>query len=376
MILIAPDSFKGSLSAMEVARAMEAGIKRVWPEEVTRLFPMADGGEGTLEAILAATGGQARHTRVTGAHEEAVDAAWGLLETPQGPTAVLEAAQVVGITMDLKKPVAQRSTQGLGELVKHCLDLGIRRFMIGLGGSSTNDGGAGILAALGVQLRDAAGRPLAPTPDGLAALASVDFRELEPRLAEAHITIMSDVNNPLCGEWGATAVFGPQKGVAPHEVAVIDGHLRQLGHLCDAAVGTPFADKPGAGAAGGLGYALQLLGGHFRSGAEVVLDLLGFEAAMQQASWVMTGEGRSDAQTLLGKVPHAVATHASRYHVPVTLVSGGVDQQSLAALSSHFAGCFSIIFRPMTLEQAMQEAAAMVADCAEQIARLRAACLR
>lgn len=365
-ILLAPDSFKGSLSALEAAQAMAAGIRRIWPEAEIKIFPMADGGEGTLDAVLVAANGQRLRAQVSGADFKPVTAGYGLLENSHGKIAVLEAAQVVGLTMPQTRPVATRTTLGLGELFKHCLSQGVRDFMIGLGGSSTNDGGAGVLAALGVKLLDARGNCVEPTLQGLAELAAVDFSGLDARVKKARITLMSDVINPLCGERGATAVFGPQKGVADSEVALFDARLRHYAALCDAWFGRMLSQDEGAGAAGGLGYAFQLLGAQNRSGAEVVCELQQFDAALQDADWVLTGEGRSDAQTLQGKAPFVVAQHARRHGVPATLVSGGIDRASLAQLEQHFTGCFSIAPESMPVAQAMQHAAELLSDTVAQ----------
>jgi glycerate kinase len=372
-VILAPDSFKGSLSAPAAAEAMARGLRRVWSEIDVRLLPMADGGEGTLDAVLAASGGERRLVEVSGADRRPIEAAWGLLQREGSAVAVLEAAQVVGLTLASAAAVADRTTLGLGELVRHCLDQGIRRFLIGVGGSSSNDGGCGVLAALGARLLDAGGREVAATPAGLADLARVDFSGLDARIRAAEITLMSDVQNPLCGPGGATAVFGPQKGVEPAQVALFDARLRRFAELCDAWRGEAVATRAGAGAAGGLGYVFQLLGARNRSGAEVVCELSGLDAALVGADWVITGEGRSDAQTALGKVPWVVAQHARRAGVAVTLVSGAVAEADLAALSDHFDGCFAIAPRPMPLEEAMAKAAALLADRTEQLARLAAA---
>jgi len=372
-VVLAPDSFKGSLSAPAAAEAMARGLRRVWSEIDVRLLPMADGGEGTLDAVLAASGGERRLVEVSGADRRPIEAAWGLLQREGSAVAVLEAAQVVGLTLASAAAVADRTTLGLGELVRHCLDQGIRRFMIGVGGSSSNDGGCGVLAALGARLLNAGGREVAATPAGLADLARVDFSGLDARIRAAEITLMSDVQNPLCGPGGATAVFGPQKGVEPAQVALFDARLRRFAELCDAWRGEAVAARAGAGAAGGLGYVFQLLGAQNRSGAEVVCELSGLDAALVGADWVITGEGRSDAQTALGKVPWVVAQHARRAGVAVTLVSGSVAEADLTRLSGHFDGCFAIAPRPMPLEEAMAKAAALLADRTEQLARLAAA---
>lgn len=370
-VVIAPDSFKGSLSALEAARALAAGVKRIFPHAATRLFPMADGGEGTLDAVLYATQGERRSLKVSGAAGEPIDASYGLVAATAGRIAVIESAQVVGLPMAGASDVASRSTVGLGELVRHCLDQGLRCFMIGLGGSSTNDGGTGVLAALGARFLDQSGKAISPSPLGLADLHRIDFSMLDPRLAQADITLMTDVDNPLCGVDGATATFGPQKGVRPEDVPVFDARIAHLGRLCDAWLGKELSREPGAGAAGGLGYAFMLLGARRRPGAEVVCELMGLDAAVRDADWIITGEGRSDAQTLHGKLPLAVSNIARRRGVPVTLVSGRIDAASRTVLETHFDGCFEAAPEPMPLAQAMRDAAQLLTHAAERAAQAR-----
>jgi glycerate 2-kinase len=371
-IVIAPDSFKGSISADAAATAIATGMRRVWPDADLRLRPMADGGEGTLDIVLS-RGGMRRTSRVAGASGAPLDAGFGLIDN--GATAVIEIAQVVGLTdaAAAAVPVERRSTRGLGELMRLLLDAGVRNYLVGLGGSSTNDGGAGLLAALGLKLADPKGRDVDPTPAGLGSLAEVDASVLDSRLAQAHITIMSDVDNPLCGERGATAIFGAQKGVRAESAVELDARLARFAALTERAVGRSAKDRPGAGAAGGLGFALQLLGGQLRSGAEVIADLLGLDAALDGADWLISGEGRSDRQTLLGKAPFVVARRAAAKGVPATLVSGAVDRDALPELGRVFAGCHSLTFGPATLEDCLANAAQLLADRAEQLALLFAA---
>jgi glycerate kinase len=373
-IVLAPDSFKGSLTAPEVCAALARGLARAIPDAVVVSRPMADGGEGTLDAVLAAVGeaGARLHARVQGASGERIDAAYGLVRDARGETAILECAQVVGITDEeaMRESVERRSTRGLGELMRKLLDDGVRRFAIGIGGSSTNDGGSGLLAALGVELRDAAGDLVAATPAGLASLAHADASRLDPRLAACEIAIMSDVNNPLTGALGATAIFGPQKGVQAGDVERIDRVIAHFASLVEPAFGRKAADRPGSGAAGGLGFALQLIGGSVRSGAEVVAERIGLDAALRDADWAITGEGRSDRQTLLNKAPFVVASHAKAHGVPVTLVSGAVDAAALASLEPHFAGCFALPDRPMTLSECIAQAARLLDGRAAELARL------
>jgi glycerate kinase len=374
VVVVAPNSFKGSLSARDVATAIAAGLRRVWPDADVRVRPMADGGDGTLDAVLSA-GGERRVARVSGAAGERIDAAYGLIGEH---TAVLESAQVVGLT-DAKAvahPVEARTTRGLGELIATLLDTGRKRLLVGLGGSSTNDGGAGLLAALGVKLLDASGRAVEPTPAGLASLARIAADDMHPRLADARFTILSDVDNPLCGERGATAIFGPQKGVHAEAIRTIDAILARFAALAEGALQRSAKDRPGAGAAGGLGFALLLLGGELRSGAEVVADLVRLDAALDGAEWLITGEGRSDRQTLLGKAPLVAARHAKAHGVPATLLSGAIERKDLPELSSVFDGCESIAFGPSTLAACLADAANLIADRSEQLARLFAAVRR
>jgi glycerate kinase len=374
-IVIAPDSFKGCLRAIEVARAIAAGLHRVWPTVSLVLVPMADGGGGTLDAVLSA-GGERRQARVSGAAGQLIDASFGIVERAGRPLAIIEIAQVVGITdpSGMAAPVGARSTQGVGELLRQVLDLGVRDFLIGLGGSSTNDGGAGLLTGLGARLEGDDKRQISPQPEALAQVRRVDVSALDPRLAASRITIMSDVNNELTGPRGATAIFGPQKGVTPDLQQRYDSAIAGFARLAEEALGRRAADNPGAGAAGGLGFALQLIGAEFRPGAEVIADLLRLDDALAGADWLITGEGRSDLQTLLGKTPHAVARRAARHGVPATLLSGGIDRAALPALNETFAGCFSLVFGPMTLDEAVADAAGLLADSAEQIARLLDSC--
>jgi len=373
-VVIAPDSFKGSLDAPGVCTAIAAGLHRVWPDADVRARPMADGGEGTLDAVLAAVGteGQRLHERVVGAAGDPLDAPYGLLTGDGAPVAVIEIASIVGITdaAGMRVPVDARSSRGAGLLMRALLDRGVTRFMIGLGGSSTNDGGAGLLEALGIALQDGEGHPIEPTPRGLKSIVHVDASRLDPRVTATEITIMSDVSNPLCGARGATAIFGPQKGVRADEVAPIDATLARFAAHAEAAVGRQVAEHPGAGAAGGLGFALQLVGGRFASGAEVVADLIGLDAALDGADWAIAGEGRSDAQTLLGKAPLVVARRGARAGVPVTLLSGAIEPSAIPAIAPTFAGCFALPGGPSTLEACLAGTSVLLADRAEALARL------
>lgn len=368
VVVIAPDSFKGSLSAQEVAAAIGAGIKRAIPDAEVRLCPIADGGEGTLDALMHA-GGERLTVTCRNAAGEPFTAPVGILNNG---SAVVESAAIVGLTdaAGTALPVDERTTLGVGDAILSLLDRGARHFLVALGGSSTNDGGAGLLAALGVKFLDAAGEPVPPVPAQLQRIARVDASLLDPRVKQAQFVAMSDVDNPLCGEEGATAVFGPQKGVQPEQVPVIDSALAHFARVLEAALGHQAATRPGAGAAGGLGYALLMLGAQFRSGAETVADHIGLDQALAGADWLITGEGRSDAQTLHGKAPFIASQRARRAGVPTTLLSGGIDRKSLEKLQTSFSGCFSIAFGPMSLQEAIAQAPDLLKDSGEQLARL------
>ena len=369
VVVIAPDSFKGSLSAKQVAQAIATGIGRARPDAIVRICPMADGGEGTLDALLT-QGGERRIVSVRGAAGPLRDAAVGVLADGG---AIVETAEVVGITdpVGMGVPVEARSTRGMGEAILALLDAGVRRFFVALGGSSTNDGGAGLLVGLGLKLYDAQDEVLEPTPAQLARLTRVDASQLDPRVAEATFIGMSDVDNPLTGEHGATAVFGPQKGVQPEQIAPIDAALTRFADLLEPALNRTARDEPGAGAAGGLGFALRMLGAQFEPGAEVVARQIGLDAALDGAHWLITGEGRSDVQTLHGKAPFIACRHAQAAQVPATLLSGAVDPAALPRLAEHFSGCFSPAPGPITLEVAIRDAATLLANEAEQLTRLK-----
>jgi glycerate kinase len=377
-IVLAPDSFKGSLSAADACAALSVGLRRVFPHATLHACPMADGGEGTLAALLA-RGGTQHDLRVHGADGTLRTAAVGIFPEAHDEnaphdaiTAVIETAEIVGITdtLGMAEPVEMRSSQGLGEALLALLDQGATRVLVALGGSSTNDAGAGLLAALGVRFYDAAQRLLAPHPAALAQLASVDVSGLDTRLAQVELVAMSDVNNPLCGPLGATAIFGPQKGVRPEQVAELDAVLGHCATLLEAALGRSAQLAPGAGAAGGLGFALQLLGAQSQRGADVVAQHLGLPELLRDADWLITGEGRSDAQSLHGKAPYVASVYAQQAQVPTTLLSGAIDAQALDALSQHFAGCFSLTAGPMTLQECVANAPALLADVAQQVALL------
>ena len=372
-IVVAPDSFKGSLGALEVADRIAAGIARVLPESRIDRFAMADGGEGSIDAVLATRHGQRHLEPAADAMGTAMPAQFATLEEGGRVAALLEVAQVIALP---KAPgsVEQRSSYGVGQQLRRALDLGVRQVFVGLGGSSTNEAGVGLLAALGVRFTGADGRPIErPALRDLEHIVAADFAGLDARLRDVRLLALTDIDSPLCGDTGATAMFGPQKGVAREQVALYDGWIGRFAALCEPAAGRRAASLPGAGAAGGIGWALQLIGAEARSGALAIAEMNGLDAALEGADWALTGEGRSDAQTLRGKAPLAVAQLARRRGTPVTLLSGAIAADCVRSLSAHFDGCFSIIPRPMTLEAAIGHAGELLADAAEQLTRLRVA---
>ncbi|MBZ6101365.1 glycerate kinase [Streptomyces olivaceus] len=323
-VLVAADKFKGSLTAVEVAERVTAGLRRVVPDVRVEALPVADGGDGTVAAAVAA-GFERREVRVAGPLGDEVTAAYALREG----TAVVEMAEASGLHRlpgGVLAPLTA-STRGSGELLRAALDAGARTIVFGVGGSATTDGGAGMLAALGARFLDADGRPVAPGGGGLARLASADLSGLDPRLADVELVLASDVDNPLTGPKGAPAVYGPQKGASPDDVTALDA---ALGHFAKVLEGTEgvgaraagYAASPGAGAAGGIGFGAMLLGARFRPGIEVMLDVLGFAPALERADLVITGEGSLDEQTLHGKAPAGVAAAARAAGKEVVAVCG------------------------------------------------------
>ncbi|MBZ6140740.1 glycerate kinase [Streptomyces olivaceus] len=323
-VLVAADKFKGSLTAVEVAERVAAGLRRVVPDVRVEALPVADGGDGTVAAAVAA-GFERREVRVAGPLGAEVTAAYALREG----TAVVEMAEASGLHRlpgGVLAPLTA-STRGSGELLRAALDAGARTIVFGVGGSATTDGGAGMLAALGARFLDVDGRPVAPGGGGLARLASADLSGLDSRLADVELVLASDVDNPLTGPKGAPAVYGPQKGASPDDVTALDA---ALGHFAKVLEGTEgvgaraagYAASPGAGAAGGIGFGAMLLGARFRPGIEVMLDVLGFAPALERADLVITGEGSLDEQTLHGKAPAGVAAAARAAGKEVVAVCG------------------------------------------------------
>lgn len=375
-LVVAPDSFGGALDSLAAAQAIRDGWTRVRPGDQVALRPMADGGEGTLAAIATALGDavESREVETTDALGRPVTATYLLLDG--GERAFVELAAASGLArLDpaerTPESVRRASTRGTGTLIRAALDAGVRRITIGLGGSATNDGGAGLLAALGVRFLDRGGQEL---PDGGAALASldrIDAAGLDPRLADVALSVACDVTNPLCGPRGATATYGPQKGADPATVEELDRALAAFGRAIERSTGRLVADLPGAGAAGGttaglMGFTRATL----RPGAEMVAELVGLAAALETADLVITGEGRADEQTLHGKAAMGVATLAKPRSTPVVLLCGALGTGAEAVEAS---GAFGVVQpigdRPATLSEAMEDTARLLSNAAARVAR-------
>lgn len=372
-IVVAPQSLKGSLDAPDVGVAIAAGIRRVWPEATIHVVPVADGGEGTVQALVAATGGALRHAMVTGPLGGIVSAEYGMLGGARSGTAVIEMAAASGLPLvpSDKRDPRYTTTRGTGELMRAALDAGAQRLLIGIGGSATNDGGAGMAQALGARLLDAQGVELPAGGAALARLARIDISSLDPRLTGVEIQAASDVTNPLCGPEGASEVYGPQKGATPAMVAELDAALAHYGEALHRDLGADVANRAGAGAAGGLGAGLLAFAhAQLTPGAQLVLKTLDFEHTVKGAALVFTAEGRLDSQTAYGKAVGAVATiaHNAGAHVVTLVGSVAADDDALALLGIDTA--LPICSGPMSLEESMANAPHLLTDTAARACRL------
>ncbi|MCO4852473.1 glycerate kinase [Bacillus vallismortis] len=368
-IIIAPDSFKESLSALEAADAIERGFKSVFPSADYRKLPMADGGEGTVQSLVDATDGWIKEQVVTGPLGEPVKAIFGMMG--DGKTAVIEMAAASGLHL---VPVERRNplvttTRGTGELMAAALDAGAEHLIIGIGGSATNDGGAGMVQALGGRLLDESGREIGPGGGALSQLVSLDISELDPRLENVKLEVACDVDNPLTGPKGASAVFGPQKGATEDMVDVLNQNLAHFADVIEKALGTASREIKGAGAAGGLGWSLlAFLDADLKRGIDIVLEAVDFEDEVQDADLVITGEGRIDSQTIYGKTPIGVAKAAKSYDVPVIGIAGSVSRDSDAVYQHGIDALFSIVPGAVPLEDAFEHAAEYMERTARDIA--------
>lgn len=364
-IVIAPDSFKGSLSAIQVADALACGLQSASVDLDITSAPMADGGEGTLECVAASCEGTWQTARIKAIHGIGIDARWYRLADG---TAIIECAEVLGLPlieqMTDAPPLRQRSSAALGRLVTAALDAGADGLTIGLGGSACNDAGLGLLLALGARALDAGGAALAASMENLEALDRLDLSGLDRRLTGLPIRVFCDVDNPLLGEHGASRVYGPQKGLSDHEIAAVEAGIERMAYSVGA---IEQMTQMGSGAAGGLGFALALLGATLESGAHALITLTGLEQTMTEADYVITGEGRSDRQTLSGKLPLAVARAARP--TPTWLVCGAIADDARGDLSREFTACHTLVERAGNLQAALAEPERWLADIGYDLGR-------
>ncbi|CAH0526917.1 glycerate kinase [Vibrio hippocampi] len=356
-IVIAPDSYKESLTAMEVAQAIENGFANIFPDAEYVKIPMADGGEGTVQSLVDATSGKIIEVPVTGPLGQNVEGFLGLVG--DGSTAIIEMAAASGLHLvpfDQRNPLVT-TTFGTGELIKAALDLNVKHIIIGIGGSATNDGGLGMAQALGIKLLDSQGQSLGFGGGALSQLHTIDLSEMDTRLADVKLEVACDVDNPLCGPKGAAAVFGPQKGATPEMVATLDANLAHYASVIKATTGKDVVDAKGAGAAGGLGAALLgLLGAELRPGIQIVIDAAQLATHVQDADLVITGEGRIDSQTIFGKTPCGVAKTAKQFAVPVIAIAGSVAKDYSVVHEYGIDAAYSVVLGATDLPTALKEA--------------------
>ena len=373
-VVVAMDSFKGSLTSLAAGAAVREGILRADPAAEVLVRPLADGGEGTVEALVSGMGGRLRTVRVTGPLGEGVDCAYGVL----GDTAVIEMAGAAGLPLvpaEERDPL-RTTTYGVGEVIADAIAQGCRRFLVGIGGSATNDGGAGMLQALGFGLLDAEGRDIPRGAQGLKKLARIETAGALPALASCRFRVACDVTNPLCGEKGASAVFGPQKGARPADIPRMDAWLAAYAQIAAKAFPGADPEAPGTGAAGGLGFAFRtFLSGELEPGVQIVLEETRLAEALAGADVVVTGEGRLDGQTAMGKAPVGVARLAKARGCLVLALAGGITRDAGACNGAGIDAFFPAVRGVTTLAEAMdpENARANLADAAEQAFRLLAA---
>lgn len=369
--VLAPDSFKESMTAKEVCTAMEAGLRKIYPEATYIHVPMADGGEGTVQSLVDASGGEIHDKEVTGPLGQPVKAKFGILG--DGQTAAIEMASASGIQLVDK---AERNplittTYGTGELILECLNRGIRKIIIGIGGSATNDGGAGMAEALGARFLDEDGGQLPRGGGALGRLAKVDVSSLDVRLKDTQLIVACDVTNPLCGEQGASAVFGPQKGATPDMVQQLDANLAHYAEVVKQQLHKDVRDLPGAGAAGGLGAGLMIFTrATLQKGIEIVIEYTALQQKLEQADWVFTGEGGIDFQTKFGKTPYGVARTAKAGGKKVIALAGYIGEGIDTLYAEGIDAVFGIVPGASSLEQLLADGPANVERTCENIARL------
>lgn len=366
--VLAPDSFKESMSAWEACEAIERGLKFSFPDAEYIKVPMADGGEGTVQSLVDATGGRIEHCEVTGPLGDKVKAFYGILG--DGHTAVIEMAAASGLALvpNKERNPLFTTTRGTGELIKHALQTGVRSIIMGLGGSATNDGGAGMAQALGYRFLREDGSEIGPGGGSLSELSSIDTSQIDPRIKELQVVAACDVDNPLTGERGASAIFGPQKGATPNMVALLDANLEHLAHVIEQDLNKDVKDIAGAGAAGGLGAGvLAFLNAELKRGVDIVVDATGLKERVHGADYVITGEGKMDSQTVFGKTPIGVANAAKGEGIPVIGLAGSLGTGVEAVHDHGIDMLFSIVPGVCTLEEALLNAAANLERTARNI---------
>ena len=370
-IVLAPDSFKGSLTASQAADSMAMGIKTVLPQAQTIKLPLSDGGEGLVDSLVKATDGKMQTEQVTGPLGEPVEACWGVLG--DGKTGVIEMAAASGLTLippEKRNPMLT-TTYGTGELIRTALHHGCSKLIIGIGGSATNDGGMGMAQALGVMFLDEKGENLGPGGGQLIHLNRIDSSGLDPMLQKVSILAACDVNNPLTGTQGASAVYGPQKGADGEMVHKLDTGLKHFAGIIKRDLGIEVEHVPGAGAAGGLGAGIMaFLGGKLTPGIDLVMDMVGLEKELANCDLVFTGEGRLDAQSAFGKVPVGVARRAQKYGIPVITLAGSIAADAENLHQEGITAYFSIIDAPISLTEAMQKAEMNIQRTIMEVMRL------
>lgn len=370
-IVIAPDSFKESLGAAEVAQTIAAGWHSVRPEDTLITHPMADGGEGTIAAILSVLGGEQRSTTVSGPFTDPIQAVWGWL--PESRTAIIEMAQASGLHLvdpDARNPLTA-CTYGTGQLISAALDAGAKSIILTLGGSATNDAGAGMLKALGVQLFNMQQELLPAGGAALQELVHLQIDGLDQRIHDVQFTVACDVDNPLCGPKGASAIFGPQKGANAENIATLDSALDHFASICIHTQGTDHRNTPGAGAAGGMGFAaLTFLNAQFQPGVELVAQITCLPQVLNGADLVITGEGRIDAQTLHGKTPMGVMRLARERQIPVLAMAGTLGEGYTNLYEHGLTAAFSLAPGPITLQQCQTQVRELLYQRAVDIAKM------
>ncbi len=370
-IVIAPDSFKGSLTALQVAEAIEVGLRRVFPTAAIEKVPMADGGEGTVQSLVDATGGEILTARVRDPLGNPIDAQYGVLG--DGITAVIEMAAASGLTLvplDKRDPRVT-TTYGTGELIRAALGHGCRKLIIGIGGSATNDGGAGMAQALGAKLLTADDEQIGAGGGPLATLNSIELSELDQRIREMETVVACDVNNPLTGKEGTSHVYGPQKGATPEMIEELDANLAHFNKIVQRDLNKSVGDVPGAGAAGGLGAGLMaFLNASLKSGIDIVTEATQLSKQFSGADLVITGEGQINFQTVFGKTPVGVAKVAKTHNIPVIAIAGSIADRSDGVYNAGIDAMVDIVPEPMSLETAIEEATTLIETAAERAGRM------